>query len=54
LLSTDFEFFNENDISHDFIAGSNTICCVAEPLHRRWLALENVEDYLKAGKFSFD
>lgn len=53
------EFFiklltNEGDTVLDFFAGSNTTGCVAETLHRRWIALENVEEYLKASKFRFD
>jgi site-specific DNA-methyltransferase (cytosine-N4-specific) len=53
------EFFiklltDESDIILDFFAGSNTTGFVAESLHRRWLALENVEDYLKASKFRFE
>jgi hypothetical protein len=50
------EFFiklltDESDVILDFFAGSNTIGFVAESLHRRWHALETVEDYLKARKF---
>ena len=45
---------DESDLVLDFFAGSNTTGFVAETLHRRWIALENVEDYLKASKFRFD
>ena len=45
---------DESDVGRDFFAGSNTTGCVAESLHRRWLALENVEDYLKASTFRFE
>ena len=53
------EFFiklltDEGDTVLDFFAGSNTTGYVAEMLHRRWMALENVEDYLKASKFRFE
>ena len=44
---------DESDVILDFFAGSNTTGCVAEALHRRWLALENIDDYLKASKFRF-
>jgi DNA modification methylase len=50
------EFFiklltDESDVILDFFAGSNTTGFVAESLHRRWIVLENVDDYLKARKF---
>ncbi len=53
------EFFiklltDEGDTVLDFFAGSNTTGYVAETLHRRWIAIENVEEYLKASKFRFD
>jgi DNA modification methylase len=52
------EFFiklltDEGDTVLDFFAGSNTTGFVAESLHRKWIALENVEEYLKASKFRF-
>ncbi len=53
------EFFiklltDEGDTVLDFFAGSNTTGYVAETLHRRWIAFENVEEYLKASKFRFE
>ena len=44
---------SEDDIVLDPFAGSNTTGAVAESLQRRWLALENVESYLKGSKFRF-
>lgn len=41
------------DLVVDPFAGSNTSGAVAECLGRRWLAMELVEDYLKASKFRF-
>src|SRR5438552_3921209 len=41
----------EEDIVLDPFAGSNTTGAVAERLRRRWLAVENVEGYLRASKF---
>lgn len=53
------EFFiklltNEGDVIVDPFAGSNTTGSVAERLERRWIAMELVEEYLKASKFRFD
>lgn len=53
------EFFikmltEEGDIVLDPFAGSNTTGAVAESLRRRWLAFENVEEYLKGSKFRFE
>jgi DNA modification methylase len=53
------EFFvklltDESDIVYDPFAGSNTTGAVAEKLERRWLASENVQDYLEASKFRFE
>jgi site-specific DNA-methyltransferase (cytosine-N4-specific) len=53
------EFFiklltDEGDIVIDPFAGSNTTGMVAERLQRRWLAFDNVENYLVASKFRFD
>jgi len=53
------EFFiklltDEGDLILDPFAGSNTTGMVAEYLQRRWLAIDNVEDYLVASKFRFD
>lgn len=53
------EFFlklltDEGDIVLDPFAGSNTTGAVAERLERRWIAVERVEDYLRASKFRFD
>lgn len=52
------EFFiklltEEGDIVLDPFAGSNTTGAVAEKLHRRWIAVEKVETYLRASKFRF-
>ena len=52
------EFFiklltEQGDIVLDPFAGSNTTGAVAEKLQRRWLAVENVEDYLRASQFRF-
>jgi DNA modification methylase len=52
------EFFirmltEEGDVVLDPFAGSNTTGAVAERLHRRWIAVENVEAYLSASKFRF-
>ncbi len=52
------EFFillltDEGDVVLDPFAGSNTTGAVAEKLQRRWLAIENVTDYLEASKFRF-
>ena len=43
-----------NDVVIDPFAGSNTMGAVAEELHRRWLAFEEVEEYLRASRFRFD
>lgn len=43
-----------NDLVVDPFAGSNTTGSVAEKLHRKWIAIENVESYLLASKFRFD
>jgi DNA modification methylase len=53
------EFFikllsDEYDVVLDPFAGSNTTGAVAENLNRRWIALESVEDYLRASKFRFE
>lgn len=42
-----------NDLVVDPFAGSNTTGGVAEKLHRRWIAIESVEDYLTTSKFMF-
>lgn len=52
------EFFikmltDEGDVVLDPFAGSNTTGAVAESLQRRWLAFDNVEEYLSASKFRF-
>ena len=52
------EFFvkmltDEEDVVLDPFAGSNTAGSVAERLGRRWLAMELIEEYLKASKFRF-
>jgi site-specific DNA-methyltransferase (cytosine-N4-specific) len=53
------EFFlklitDEGDLVLDPFAGSNTTGAVAESLHLRWIAVENVEAYLEASKFRFE
>jgi hypothetical protein len=53
------EFFiklltDEGDIVLDPFAGSNTTGAVAERLERRWIAVERVEEYLRASRFRFD
>jgi DNA modification methylase len=52
------EFFislltDSGDIVLDPFAGSNTTGAVAEKLSRRWIAVENVPEYLDASKFRF-
>jgi len=52
------EFFillltHNGDVVLDPFAGSNTTGAVAEKLQRRWLAVENVADYLEASRFRF-
>jgi DNA modification methylase len=44
----------EGDLVVDPFAGSNTTGAVAESLHRRWIASEAVEEYLKASTFRFE
>jgi site-specific DNA-methyltransferase (cytosine-N4-specific) len=44
---------DENDVVLDPFAGSNTTGAVAEQLLRRWLAFDNLEEYLEASKFRF-
>lgn len=41
------------DLVLDPFAGSNTTGSVAEKLQRKWIAIDNVEDYLKGSKFRF-
>lgn len=53
------EFFvklltDEGDLVVDPFGGSNTTGMVAEGLARRWIAVEEVEEYLEASKFRFD
>ena len=45
---------DENDLVVDTFAGSNTTGSVAESLKRRWIAGEEVEEYLKASTFRFE
>lgn len=45
---------DEGDLVVDPFAGSNTMGAVAERLNRRWVAVDNVEEYLEASKFRFD
>ena len=42
------------DLIVDPFAGSNTTGAVAETLGRRWIAIDQVEDYLKASTFRFE
>ncbi|MBW3542752.1 MAG: site-specific DNA-methyltransferase [Planctomycetes bacterium] len=44
----------EGDLVVDPFAGSNTTGAVAERLHRRWIAVDALEDYLQASRFRFD
>jgi DNA modification methylase len=53
------EFFvklltDESDVVYDPFAGSNTTGATSEKLGRRWLASDNVEEYLEASKFRFE
>jgi DNA modification methylase len=53
------EFFiklvtDENDVVLDPFAGSNTAGAVAEALGRRWIAVDNAQEYLDGSKFRFD
>jgi site-specific DNA-methyltransferase (cytosine-N4-specific) len=53
------EFFiklltDKGDLVYDPFAGSNTCGAVAERLGRRWLASENVEEYLIGSRYRFD
>ena len=52
------EFFlklvtDEGDLVLDPFAGSNTTGAVAEALHLRWIAVDNVREYLDASRFRF-
>lgn len=52
------EFFisfltSEEDIVLDPFAGSNTTGAVAEKLSRKWIAIDNVTEYLEGSKFRF-
>lgn len=44
----------EGDIVLDPFAGSNTTGAVCEKLSRRWLAFDQIEEYVTGGKFRFD
>lgn len=44
---------DEGNLVLDPFAGSNTTGSVAEKLHRHWLAMENMESYLKGSQFRF-
>ena len=53
------EFFikmltDEGDLVVDPFAGSNVTGEVCERLKRHWIAIDNVEDYLRASQFRFD
>lgn len=41
------------DLVMDTFAGSNTTGAVAEELDRRWIAFDNVEEYLKGSQYRF-
>src|ERR1700733_14625042 len=43
-----------DDLVVDPFAGSNTTGTVAESLHRRWIASEAIEEYLKASTYRFE
>jgi site-specific DNA-methyltransferase (cytosine-N4-specific) len=43
-----------DDLVLDPFAGSNTTGSVAEKLERRWIAIDNVQEYLEASKFRFE
>lgn len=45
---------DDGDIVVDPFAGSNTAGMVAETLGRRWIAMDDVREYLDASKFRFD
>ncbi|HRQ77570.1 MAG TPA: site-specific DNA-methyltransferase [Gemmatimonadaceae bacterium] len=45
---------DEGDLVVDPFGGSNTTGMVAEGLGRRWIAVDDVEEYLEASKFRFD
>ncbi len=45
---------DEGDVVYDPFAGSNTTGAVAEKLQRRWIASDNVENYLEGSKFRFE
>ena len=42
------------DLVVDPFAGSNTTGAVSEALARRWLAVDQIEEYLRASVFRFD
>ena len=42
-----------DDVVLDPFAGSNTTGAVAEQLQRRWIAIDNSQEYLEASKFRF-
>jgi site-specific DNA-methyltransferase (cytosine-N4-specific) len=53
------EFFikmltEDGDLIVDPFAGSNTTGAVAEGLGRRWIAMDQVEEYLRASTFRFE
>jgi site-specific DNA-methyltransferase (cytosine-N4-specific) len=53
------EFFikmltDPGDLVVDPFAGSNTTGMVSEKLRRKWIAFDNVEEYLEASKFRFE
>lgn len=43
-----------DDLVLDPFAGSNTTGSVAEKLERRWIAIDNVQEYLEGSKFRFE
>jgi site-specific DNA-methyltransferase (cytosine-N4-specific) len=44
----------EGDVVLDPFAGSNTTGAVCEKLGRRWLAFDQVQEYVDGGKFRFE
>lgn len=45
---------DRDDIVLDPFAGSNTLGMVADKLGRKWIAIEQEEEYLRASRFRFD
>jgi site-specific DNA-methyltransferase (cytosine-N4-specific) len=45
---------DEGDVVVDPFGGSNTTGMVAESLSRRWIVVDEIEEYLEASKFRFE